>query len=199
MVRAISMLLAAVFGLAVLTPDISQAHDGKDMKFMKRHKAFFDDGVPAPYTGRTRPANQTPNDIATGAQHYKAKCAMCHGKDGGGDGPMAGNLKPKPGDLRWLISKPRHGDDFLLWSIMEGGRQFKTLMPPFKTILGEAEVWQVIGFMRREFAGKAAMEKMPGGSMYKDFGKGMEDSLKNQLRHGKPQEMHKKTNKEMSK
>ena len=41
---------------------------------------------------------QTPS-LARGAEVYQANCASCHGALGGGDGPAAGGLDPKPANL----------------------------------------------------------------------------------------------------
>jgi mono/diheme cytochrome c family protein len=42
-----------------------------------------------------------------GAALFKAYCAVCHGADGKGGGPMAGSLKSKPADLTHLASRNR--------------------------------------------------------------------------------------------
>lgn len=40
-----------------------------------------------------------------GKLEYEAKCAVCHGAGGKGDGPMAGQLRTRPSDLTMLASK----------------------------------------------------------------------------------------------
>jgi mono/diheme cytochrome c family protein len=47
-----------------------------------------------------------------GAALYQAYCAVCHGKDGKGDGPMAKSLKVKVPDLTTIAA--RHGGTFPL-------------------------------------------------------------------------------------
>lgn len=45
-----------------------------------------------------------------GAWIFERKCAVCHGLEGLGDGPMANSLRPPPSNLRLLAR--RHGGDF---------------------------------------------------------------------------------------
>ena len=47
--------------------------------------------------------------------------------------------------------RPIAVDEYLLWSISEGGRQFDTEMPAFKGTLSREEIWKVIAFMRAGF------------------------------------------------
>jgi mono/diheme cytochrome c family protein len=42
-------------------------------------------------------------------------------------------------------------DEYLLWTISEGGKPFDTDMPAFKDVLTPEEIWQVIAFMRAGF------------------------------------------------
>lgn len=48
-------------------------------------------------------AQQQKTDI--GKQEYDAKCAVCHGTGGKGDGPMAGQLRTPPSDLTGLAKR----------------------------------------------------------------------------------------------
>jgi mono/diheme cytochrome c family protein len=42
---------------------------------------------------------------SSGAEMFKQYCAVCHGKDGKGDGPAAADLKTAPADLTALAKK----------------------------------------------------------------------------------------------
>jgi|GEM_PF-4175238 len=42
-------------------------------------------------------------------------------------------------------------DEYLLWSIAEGGKQFNTEMPGFKDALSRREIWEIIAYMRAGF------------------------------------------------
>ena len=52
-----------------------------------------------------------------GRQHYDAKCAVCHGADGKGNGPVANMLTDKPSDLT-MMSKNNNGT-FPFWAAYE--------------------------------------------------------------------------------
>jgi high-affinity iron transporter len=51
-------------------------------------------------TYRYTVAPRGPPDPARGRALYSASCAGCHGAQGGGDGPLAAGLQPKPVDFR---------------------------------------------------------------------------------------------------
>lgn len=52
-----------------------------------------------------------------GLSHYEAKCAVCHGTDGRGGGPVANMLTEKPSDLT-MMSK-NNGGTFPFWTAYE--------------------------------------------------------------------------------
>jgi mono/diheme cytochrome c family protein len=52
-----------------------------------------------------------------GRDHYEAKCAVCHGADGKGNGPVANMLTQKPSDLT-MMSKNNNGT-FPFWAAYE--------------------------------------------------------------------------------
>jgi mono/diheme cytochrome c family protein len=52
-----------------------------------------------------------------GRAHYEAKCAVCHGDNGKGDGPVANMLTQKPSDLT-MMSKNNDGV-FPFWTAYE--------------------------------------------------------------------------------
>lgn len=61
------------------------------------------------------------------------------------------SLLPSPALLAYMIQRPIAVDEYLLWSISEGGKQFDTAMPAFKGTLSREEIWKVIAFMRAGF------------------------------------------------
>ena len=52
-----------------------------------------------------------------------------------------------------MIQRPISVDEYLLWSIAEGGKQFDTEMPAFKDTLAREDIWKIIAYMRAGFPG----------------------------------------------
>ena len=50
-----------------------------------------------------------------------------------------------------LASRSISVDEYLLWSIAEGGKQFGTNMPAFKGTLSRREIWEIVSYMRAGF------------------------------------------------
>ncbi|MEJ2375450.1 MAG: c-type cytochrome [Pseudolabrys sp.] len=72
------------------------------------------------------PAAAFTQRAATGTEEFGMSCAVCHGVDGRGDGPMAHMLKVKPADLTTLAR--RNGGTFPFEKVVEiidGRRQVK--------------------------------------------------------------------------
>jgi len=119
------------------------------MGSMARHQQGMMGGIPLPYGGKINPLALTREVLDQGRALYQARCAVCHGEDGRGDGPAAAPLDPPPADLTRVIRMPIANDDYLLWTISEGGAGFGSAMPSFKEQLNELQRWQVITFLRQ--------------------------------------------------
>ena len=107
--------------------------------------------VPKPYGKAQSPLKPTKEDIASGGTLYVQHCASCHGEFGLGEGDAGKSLLPSPALLAWLIQRPIAVDEYLLWTISEGGAEFQTLMPAFKNTLSRQEIWRVVAYMRAGF------------------------------------------------
>jgi mono/diheme cytochrome c family protein len=92
----------------------------------------------------------SPNDenINAGKEIYLKYCSTCHGEKGKGDGPASASLDPKPEKLN--ANQAGLSDAYLYWRIAEGGSMepFKSGMPPWKAILSEEQIFQIITFLR---------------------------------------------------
>lgn len=101
--------------------------------------------VPADYAGKTNPLGA--DATAAGQTLYGVQCASCHGDSGKGDGPAGQALTPPAANL--VDSASANGDDYLYYRIAEGGAMdpFNSSMPPFKNVLSEDEIWQVVSYI----------------------------------------------------
>lgn len=98
----------------------------------------------------TNPVPATADQVAAGRETFRAKCTICHGQGGRGDGPAALTMVPRPLDL--TVHVPLHPDGELFWFVGEGIAG--TQMPAWKEQLGETERWQVIRYLRELASGR---------------------------------------------
>jgi len=77
----------------------------------------------------------------SGAETYKAKCAMCHGPDGGGATPVGQRLKVR--DLRSADVQKQTTE--ALTEIITNGQK---AMPAFGKSLSPDQVKDIVGFLR---------------------------------------------------
>jgi mono/diheme cytochrome c family protein len=132
----------------------------RDLRWrMTRHESFIRDGVPAAYRGASNPLTGTPATIRQGAALYAENCARCHDAAGTGHGEAGLALYPSPALLAHLLRMPQAADEYLLWAISEGGEPFGTAMPTFKDTLTQAQIWQIITYMRAGFPAASATGK----------------------------------------
>jgi mono/diheme cytochrome c family protein len=82
--------------------------------------------------------------LAVGAAVYKARCTMCHGETGKGDGPAGRALDPSPRDHTDAEYMNTLTDEQIKSQIMEG----KGAMPPHKDLLSEVELESVVLHVR---------------------------------------------------
>ncbi len=116
-----------------------------------RHTTFMRDGVPKEYEGAKSEASTGPAIIAAGGKLYAEHCAVCHGRDGMGEGEPGRAVSPSPALLAYMIRRPISVDEYLLWAISDGGKQFESDMPAFKNQLSRDDIWRVITYMRAGF------------------------------------------------
>jgi putative copper export protein/mono/diheme cytochrome c family protein/peroxiredoxin len=103
--------------------------------------------VPAyPTTYVASPVPYTTTSIVRGAALYAQRCSTCHGIDGHGDGPAATTLSVKPANLVEHVLHHRAGE--LFWWIAHGIRG--TPMPGFASQMSDAEIWDLIQFLRAQ-------------------------------------------------
>ncbi|MGH7458275.1 MAG: c-type cytochrome [Longimicrobiaceae bacterium] len=91
------------------------------------------------------PLPATPPVLARGEFVFGTHCSVCHGADGGGEGPVSG-----PG--KFPVVPPVNGaetaarSDGYLYGVVRVGR---ALMPPYGERLSETDRWAVVNYLRR--------------------------------------------------
>ncbi len=106
----------------------------------------------SPTTTQTPPPAQPAADtgavaadpVAHGKQVYQARCVLCHGPQGKGDGPAAAALNPKPRNHTDGAYMNSRTDEQLLEVIHNG----KGGMPAWKGVLSEKEMQDVLKYVR---------------------------------------------------
>lgn len=98
----------------------------------------------------------SPEVVEAGKAVYERRCTFCHGAEGGGDGPVADYLDPRPRDFMIATFKYRSTrtgclptDEDLFRTITEGVHG--TAMPTWGRgdgALSEAERWQVLHYIK---------------------------------------------------
>lgn len=85
---------------------------------------------------------QTPPDLANGAQIFAARCASCHGIDGGGQGELvlSGQVPQMASFLDPETARVQSPDAW--YETITNGR-IENLMPPWRDALSEQERWDV--------------------------------------------------------
>lgn len=121
-----------------------------------RHTTFMQYGVPKPYDGLKSTVAPRPEAVAEGRMIFAEHCVSCHGADGLGNGEAGKALSPSPALLAYMIRRPIAVDEYLLWTISEGGEQFDTEMPAFKDTLSQDDIWRVVAYMRAGFPAAGA-------------------------------------------
>ena len=116
-------------------------------------------GVDAyPTTYRRSPLPYQAASIAKGIAFYTARCAVCHGRAGKGDGPGGAGLPKLPADLT-APHTGQHTAGDLFWWITQGIPV--SGMPAFGETLSEDERWDLINFLRALAAGEQARALTP--------------------------------------
>jgi hypothetical protein len=68
-----------------------------------------------------------------------------------GNGEAGRALSPSPALLAYMIRRPISVDEYLLWTVSDGGTAFGPDMPAFKHKPAGEDIWRVIAYMRAGF------------------------------------------------
>ncbi len=120
-------------------------HDAASLRFTPHASRF------TPWLVSAAEAQQA-GDANAGRAVYEKRCAWCHGAEGKGDGPGAGNLDPRPRDFTKGLYKirttasGRPPTDADLFRIISEGMP-GTSMPAWKS-LGEKDRWNLVAYLK---------------------------------------------------
>jgi copper transport protein len=90
------------------------------------------------------PIPRSLESIARGRQLFEKNCAVCHGAEGRGDGAAAAALPQRPDDLSRIAPPPIFPDGVVAYRIVNGVK----MMPAYKSMLSENEIWDLLNFIR---------------------------------------------------
>jgi mono/diheme cytochrome c family protein len=91
----------------------------------------------------SEPIPATDNSLQRGQVLFNTNCALCHGPEGTGNGPLSGFFSPKPADLTGdRVQSLTNAELFLI--ITQG----RGLMPSLAENLSAGERWDVINHVR---------------------------------------------------
>jgi mono/diheme cytochrome c family protein len=144
--------------------------DPEQQQRMLRFSTFVNKGIPEKYLRAENTVGYTISAIAAGGPLYISHCSKCHGDTGLGNGDLAYALTPSPALLAYMVQQPIAVDQYLLWSISEGGKQFGTAMPAFKNQLTETQIWDIVAYLRAGFPDldDGSAQKKNGGAAKTD-------------------------------
>jgi copper transport protein len=100
--------------------------------------------VPPAAASVNNPLPATPASVERGERIFVANCSACHGTDGEGDGPTAGELPAPPRPLRTAVATATDGE--LAYRIGVG--MVGLPMPAFDAVLSENDRWDLINYLR---------------------------------------------------
>ena len=93
---------------------------------------------------RENPIKPTPDSLASGKKVYGMDCAMCHGKEGAGNGDLAADMHLKLRDYRDPGSLKSMNDGQIYWTILKGKGQ----MGGEEGRMSSEQVWDLVNYIR---------------------------------------------------
>lgn len=92
----------------------------------------------------TNPIKSSDESRGRGKKLYESNCSVCHGLNGGGQGPSAHGITTFPRQLWAWSGTDSSTDGYLYWFITNGRNE----MPPWGLVLSENERWDLINYIK---------------------------------------------------
>lgn len=113
-------------------------------------QAAYDKAKAAGWDTKANPKAGDAAAIAAGKAQYDAKCVICHGPTGHGDGAAGAALPQKPSNFHWKERWDSTTVGTKHWVLLNGIQG--TGMAPLG--LTEDQAWEVMAYIESEFASK---------------------------------------------
>jgi len=144
----VSLIAAVVLGLAAVAfvRKVGLAADREPNRiesFVARNLVRL--SIPSGLASAANPFSNDPEAWRTGAEHFKGRCAVCHGADGRGRSTFGPNMYPPVPDL--ASAGIQQFSDGELFAIIRHGVSW-TGMPAFRWVLGDEDIWRLVAFVR---------------------------------------------------
>ncbi|HEY5599445.1 MAG TPA: c-type cytochrome [Candidatus Manganitrophaceae bacterium] len=150
---ALLVVAGAIVSLVAALPRVKDMADQPSIK--PQEAPFLPPPRSAPIQGRERtiglleamalknPAPATPDSIETGRRLFDAICAVCHGADAKGKGPISKKLVIPPADLTSASTAARP-DGYYYVVMRQGG----AVMPSQAEALSSRDRWDIVNYLR---------------------------------------------------
>lgn len=148
-------IVTALFALAgVLSSAVSLRAHGDEKHSVKSQKSAhmqamyaLKEKIPVEYRIMERtPVVPDEQSLARGQELYSQQCAMCHGKEGRGNGPAASGMQTPPANFLDREHSAIYGPGEKFWIIGNGSGE--TGMPPFPHI-DIVDRWHLVNHIYR--------------------------------------------------
>ncbi len=142
------LLTSSSVALASGTHGAEDEHGGHSMKGMKGMGGMSGMNMaghwasPEEEAARKNPIAYNSESVAQGAKLFKQNCVSCHGDKADGKGPAGMMMNPRPADLTAMSGGHPDGDFAYKIKTGRGG------MPPWKNILNDTQVWQLVNYIQ---------------------------------------------------
>ncbi len=141
-----------LFLFILLVSGCQHLNNNSNSIFIDRYKQYLIGELPEQYLNISNPLSASEAHISEGKKLYQQQCINCHGSSGEGNGRISQFILPHPADLTLTRQLPFNKDIFLYWTIAEGGQQFNTAMPSFKTQLTDRQIWKISHYIQSGFS-----------------------------------------------